>query len=149
MLGVDVSAELVLGEAEVVVDAIFGTGLSRPPEGKFAEWIESINASRKRVIAVDVPSGLDADSGVAYSPTVRADVTITLGLPKVGLSKLAGRVLVADIGVPDEAYAALGIQVPPGLFARGGLIELGRQRSPGPMEARCRATSWASPPRGG
>ena len=123
-LGVAVSGELVLGEAEVVVDAIFGTGLSRAPEGKFAEWIESINASGKRVIAVDVPSGLDADSGVAYSPTVRADVTITLGLPKAGLSKVAGRVLVADIGVPDEAYIALGIQVPPGLFARGELIEL-------------------------
>ncbi len=123
-LGVAVSGELVLGEAEVVVDAIFGTGLSRAPEGRFAEWIESINASGKRVIAVDVPSGLDADSGVAYSPTVRADVTITLGLPKAGLSKVAGRVLVADIGVPDEAYAALGIQVPPGLFARGELIEL-------------------------
>lgn len=123
-LGVDVSAELVLGEAEVVVDAIFGTGLSRAPEGRFAEWIEAINASGKQVIAVDVPSGLDADSGVAYSPTVRADLTITLGLPKPGLSTLAGRVLVADIGVPDEAYAALGIQVPAGLFGHGELVEL-------------------------
>ena len=123
-LGVDVSGELVLGAAEVVVDAVFGTGLSRAPEGKFADWIEAIDASGKRVIAIDVPSGLDADSGVAYSPTVRADVTITLGLPKAGLSTLAGRVLVADIGIPAEAYAALGIQVPPGLFAGGELIEL-------------------------
>jgi hydroxyethylthiazole kinase-like uncharacterized protein yjeF len=122
-LGIDVSGELVLGDAEVVVDAIFGTGLSRAPEGKFAEWIEAINASGKPVIAVDVPSGLDADSGVAYAPTVRADVTITLGLPKPGLAKLAGRVLVADIGVPDEAYAALGIDVPAGMFAKGELIE--------------------------
>ena len=114
----------VLDEAEVIVDAIFGTGLSRAPEGKFGEWIESINASGKTVVAVDVPSGLDADSGVAYAPTVQADVTITLGLPKPGLLKLGSRVLVADIGVPFEAYAAIGIAVPPDLFAKGELVEL-------------------------
>src|SRR5439155_2159599 len=81
-LGVDVDDELRLDHAEVIVDAIFGTGLSRAPEGKFAQWITAINQSGKSVIAIDVPSGLDADSGVDYSPTVRADVTITLGLPK-------------------------------------------------------------------
>ena len=123
-LGIEVSHDLKLDEAEVIVDAIFGTGLSRAPEGKFGEWIESINASGKKVVAVDVPSGLDADSGVAYAPTVQADVTITLGLPKPGLLKLGSRVLVADIGVPFEAYAAIGIAVPPDLFAKGELVEL-------------------------
>jgi len=123
-LGIEVARDLRLGEAEVVVDAIFGTGLSRAPEGKFAEWIESINASGKGVVAVDVPSGLDADTGVAYAPTVQADVTITLGLPKPGLSNVAGRKLLADIGVPLEAYAAIGLAVPPDLFARGELVEL-------------------------
>jgi len=123
-LGIEVSHDLKLDEAEVIVDAIFGTGLSRAPEGKFGEWIESINASGKTVVAVDVPSGLDADSGVAYAPTVQADVTITLGLPKPGLLKLGSRVLVADIGVPFEAYAAIGIAVPPDLFAKGELVEL-------------------------
>jgi ADP-dependent NAD(P)H-hydrate dehydratase / NAD(P)H-hydrate epimerase len=123
-LGIGVSSELVLGDAEVVVDAIFGTGLSRPPEGKFAAWIVAINASGKEVIAVDVPSGLDADSGVAYSPCVDADVTITLGLPKPGLANFARRVLVADIGVPFEAYAAVGVDVPPDLFAQAGLVAL-------------------------
>ena len=123
-LGIEVSHDLKLDEAEVIVDAIFGTGLSRAPEGKFGEWIESLNASGKTVVAVDVPSGLDADSGVAYAPTVQADVTITLGLPKPGLLKLGSRVLVADIGVPFEAYAAIGIAVPPDLFAKGELVEL-------------------------
>jgi NAD(P)H-hydrate epimerase len=123
-LGIPVAGTLRLEDADVVVDAIFGTGLSRAPEGKFAEWIEAINASGKYVIAVDVPSGLDADSGVAYSPSVKADVTITLGLPKPGLLKLVGQVLAADIGIPLEAYTAVGIELPPDLFAKGDLIPL-------------------------
>ena len=123
-LGIEVASDLRLDEADLVVDAIFGTGLSRAPEGKFAAWIEAINASEKSIIAVDVPSGLDADTGVAYAPTVRADVTITLGLPKPGLSKVAGRVVLADIGVPFEAYAAVGVTVPPDLFATGDVVEL-------------------------
>jgi hydroxyethylthiazole kinase-like uncharacterized protein yjeF len=117
--GAEVSSDLSFDGADVVVDAIFGTGLNRPPEGRFAEWIEAINASGKRVVAVDVPSGLDADTGVAYSPTVRADLTVALGLPKPGLS---GEVVVVDIGVPLQAYAAVGVEVGPELF--GGRIRL-------------------------
>ena len=124
MLGVEVAEDLQLDEAEVIVDAIFGTGLSRPPDGRFAAWITAINESGKTVIAVDVPSGLDADSGVAYAPCVRAHTTITLGLPKPGLLKLSEPVFVADIGVPFEAYAAVGAAVPSDLFADGELIRL-------------------------
>ena len=123
-LGVGVASDLQLGDAEVVVDAIFGTGLARAPEGRFAEWIEAINASGKPVVSVDVPSGLDADTGVAYAPCIRANVTITLGLPKPGLLDLKGRVLVADIGVPFEAYAAVGVAVPADLFAKETLVKL-------------------------
>jgi hydroxyethylthiazole kinase-like uncharacterized protein yjeF len=111
--GVEVSTELSFEGADVAVDAIFGTGLNRAPEARFAEWIDAINASGKRVVAVDVPSGLDADTGVAYSPTVRADLTIALGLPKPGLS---GEVVVVDIGIPLQAYAAVGIVFRPELF---------------------------------
>ena len=109
--GIEPSVELRLDGARLVVDAIFGTGLSRPPEGRFARWIEAINASGRRVLSVDVPSGLDAETGVAYSPVVHADVTVTLGLPKPGLR---GEVVVVDIGVPAEAYSAIGIELPPG-----------------------------------
>jgi hydroxyethylthiazole kinase-like uncharacterized protein yjeF len=123
-LGIEVAGDLRLDDAEVIVDAIFGTGLSRAPERRFAKWIEAINASGKSVIAVDVPSGLDADTGVAYAPTVQAAVTITLGLPKPGLLKLGNRVVVADIGVPLEAYAAVGVSVPPDFFASGELVHL-------------------------
>ena len=121
-LGIEVAADLRLDGAQAVVDAIFGTGLSRRPDGKFAAWIEAINSSNAEVIAVDVPSGLDADTGLAYAPCVRANKTVTLGLPKPGLlladgPQLAGEVWVVDIGVPFEAYAAVGVEVPPGLFS--------------------------------
>jgi NAD(P)H-hydrate epimerase len=110
-LGVEVRDTLDLDDADWIVDAIFGTGLSRAPEGRFREWIEAINAAAKFVLAVDVPSGLDADTGVAYSPTVMADMTLTLGLPKPGMSEVGGKVVVADIGIPREAYAAVGIRL--------------------------------------
>jgi hydroxyethylthiazole kinase-like uncharacterized protein yjeF len=128
-IAVDVSDELRLEGAEVVVDALFGTGLSRAPEGKFAAWIEAINDSGSRVIAVDVPSGLDADTGVAYAPTVRAHTTVTLGLAKPGLlegdgPRAAGEIWLADIGVPFEAYAAAGVDVAQHLFAEHDTMRL-------------------------
>jgi hydroxyethylthiazole kinase-like uncharacterized protein yjeF len=127
--GVEVLSDLRLDDASLVVDAIFGVGISRPPQGRVAEWIEAINASGKRVIAIDVPSGLDADTGVAYSPCVRADITVTLGLPKQGLlradgPRLAGEVWVADIGVPHNAYELLGIKVPEWLFGQAATVRL-------------------------
>jgi hydroxyethylthiazole kinase-like uncharacterized protein yjeF len=128
-IGVEVSSELRFDGAEAIVDAIFGTGLNRKPEGKFAAWIDGINASDLRVIAVDVPSGLDADTGVAYAPCVRAYTTVTLGLPKPGLlagdgPRVAGEVWVVDIGVPFEAYEAVGVIVPAALFAESELVRL-------------------------
>jgi NAD(P)H-hydrate epimerase len=128
-LGVDVFDELSLDGAQVVVDALFGTGLSRQPDGKFAEWIEAINASGAQVIAIDVPSGLDADSGVVYAPTVRAHTTVTLGLAKPGLllkdgPRVAGEVWLVDIGVPFEAYAAVGVEIPRDLFAENDRLQL-------------------------
>ena len=107
-VGVELATELSFDGAGLVVDAIFGTGLNRAPEGRFAEWIDSINASGRRVIAIDVPSGLDSDTGEAYAPSVHADLTVTLGLPKPGLR---GEFVVVDIGIPLEAYAAVGVEV--------------------------------------
>jgi hydroxyethylthiazole kinase-like uncharacterized protein yjeF len=132
-LGIDIANELMLDGAEVILDGLFGTGLSRAPEGKFAAWIEAINSSRSRVIAIDVPSGLDADTGLAYAPTVRAHTTVTLGLTKPGLLKgdgpgVAGEVWVADIGVPFEAYAAVGVEVPRDLFAEDDRVRLDTTR---------------------
>jgi NAD(P)H-hydrate epimerase len=128
-LGVPISPEPDLAGAQLVVDALLGTGLSRPAGGRMATWIDAVNASGHRVVSVDVPSGLDADTGAAAGPCVRAALTVTLGLPKPGLLEAdgpayAGEVWVADIGVPFEAYAAVGVDVPRHLFAMHDRFQL-------------------------
>ena len=114
--GVTIGDEPRFKGANLIVDALLGTGLSRSPEGAYAEWIRAINASGKRALAVDVPSGLEADSGKAHDPTVRAWLTVTLGLPKPGLMTRsgrahAGRVFAVDIGTPLEAYRDVGVDL--------------------------------------
>jgi len=97
----------------VIVDAIFGTGLNREVSGPSRELIEKVNAldrSEHPVISVDVPSGLDADTGRPLGVAVRADVTVTMGLPKGGFlapgaAAHLGRLVVADIGHPPELLA--------------------------------------------
>lgn len=103
----------LLDTAELVVDAVLGTGLDRPVEGTFADAIERINAAPGRRLALDIPSGLDADTGQVHGVAVRADVTVTFAAHKLGLltpSGLAhtGRVEVVDIGVPLAALNQLG-----------------------------------------
>jgi NAD(P)H-hydrate epimerase len=95
---------------DVLVDAIFGTGLDRPAEGPAAAAIRKLCASRPacRVVAVDLPSGINADSGQPLGCAVEADVTVTLALPKLGLAlepgrTHAGRIVVGRIGIADEA----------------------------------------------
>jgi NAD(P)H-hydrate repair Nnr-like enzyme with NAD(P)H-hydrate epimerase domain len=90
---------------DVTVDALFGTGLSRPVEGPMRAWIEAMNAHAP-VVAVDIPSGLDADTGKPLGVAVRAAVTVTFGWAKVGMlepdaAPYVGRLVVADIGYPD------------------------------------------------
>jgi hydroxyethylthiazole kinase-like uncharacterized protein yjeF len=132
-VGVEIATEPDFSEAQIVLDALLGTGLTRPAEGRVAGWIEAVNSSGRRVVAVDVPSGLDADTGIAAGPCVRAGLTVTLGLPKAGLLLAdgpahSGSVWVADIGIPFQAYAELGLQVPPHLFAMHDRFELSAVR---------------------
>jgi len=99
-----------LAGADVVVDAIFGTGLSRRVEGDIAECIEQVNELSEGavVVAVDLPSGLNADTGACLGPTIRATHTVTLGSPKLGLMlepgrSLAGEIRVARIGIAERS----------------------------------------------
>ncbi|MFO0763130.1 MAG: NAD(P)H-hydrate dehydratase [Byssovorax sp.] len=101
-----------LGRADFVVDALFGTGLDRPIRGYLAEVIAAINAAGVRCVALDVPSGLDADSGAPLGIAVRADDTVTFGHLKIGLltpegARLAGTIHVVDLGVPDQPILEL------------------------------------------
>ncbi|WP_437677341.1 NAD(P)H-hydrate dehydratase [Sorangium sp. So ce131] len=103
--------EAALAEADLVVDALFGTGLDRPIEGHLADVIGVLNASTCLCIALDVPSGLDADSGAPLGAAVQADETVTFGHLKIGLltpegARLAGNVHVVDLGVPDRPILA-------------------------------------------
>ncbi|UCE98426.1 MAG: NAD(P)H-hydrate dehydratase, partial [Dehalococcoidia bacterium] len=101
----------MLVSTDAVIDALFGTGRSRPIRGDFKVALEKVNGSRKKrmgpkVIAIDLPSGLDADSGACDPVCLRTDNTITLGFPKIGLynspgAGMAGMVTIADIGIPE------------------------------------------------
>jgi hydroxyethylthiazole kinase-like uncharacterized protein yjeF len=99
--------------ARVVVDALFGTGLTRPIEGHLERVVALVNQCTARRIALDVPSGLDADSGLPLGHAVKATDTITFGALKMGLlsadgARLAGRVHVVDLGVSARVLAAVG-----------------------------------------
>ncbi len=93
--------------SDVVVDALFGTGLGRNVTGNEALLVDAVGACLGLVIAVDVPSGVDAGTGAVRGQAVAADVTVTLGWPKPGLvlfpgAEHAGEVVVADIGIPSS-----------------------------------------------
>ncbi len=98
--------------ADIVIDAIMGTGLSRALTGVHDTIVADLNSSPATVVAIDVPSGMSADTNELIGPAVRADITVTLGAPKIPLvlppaEHAAGDVVVADIGIPfsviDEA----------------------------------------------
>ena len=95
-------------DADLVVDAIFGTGLNRAPAGVHAEVIRALAEMRIPVLAIDVPSGANASSGETFEPCVRAEVTVTFAAPKVchvfdPAATSCGEIIVADISIPDIA----------------------------------------------
>jgi NAD(P)H-hydrate epimerase len=112
--GLDAAAAAKLGARDLVVDALFGIGLTRPLTGDVRAVVEAVNRSGARVVAVDVPSGIDADSGAVPGAAIRADVTVTFGWAKRGHLLLpaaaqCGDVVVADIGCTADDLADLTI----------------------------------------
>lgn len=101
-------------EADFLVDALFGTGLTRRVEGHYAAVIDLMNQSRRPIVAVDIPSGLDSDSGKPLGSCVRAGLTVTFALAKPGQllqpgAEYVGRLEVADIGIPSALIEEAGI----------------------------------------
>ena len=99
-----------LPDDDILIDGIFGIGLHREVAGDYRMFIEEANRRRHGfVLAIDAPSGINTDTGELMGCGIKADVTITFGRNKTGLvcgagRNFAGRVLVEDIGIPDEAY---------------------------------------------
>jgi NAD(P)H-hydrate epimerase len=94
----------------VVIDALFGIGLDRPVEGKAAEWIEAVHASGVPVLAVDIPSGICANTGKVLGCALHATATATIAAPKVGLllypaAAYVGKLIVCDIGVTTKVLS--------------------------------------------
>jgi len=108
----NVSADI--RHAGIIVDAIFGTGLSAPVTGLALRVIEDINTAGKPVVAVDLPSGIDASTGEVLGSAVNARLTCTFGLVKQGLvtypgASCAGKLEVLDIGIPQALVASAGL----------------------------------------
>jgi NAD(P)H-hydrate epimerase len=111
--------------AALIIDALIGYSLQGDPTGRSAELIEWANDQAAPILALDTPSGLDVTTGVPRTPCIRAEATMTLALPKLGLYQAAevGRLYLADISVPSLVYERMGLSVG-SLFRDGPLLEV-------------------------
>jgi NAD(P)H-hydrate epimerase len=115
-------------DADLLIDGLLGYSASGPPRDALADLIRAANASRLPILAVDLPSGLHPDTGEPLGVTIRAALTVTLALPKRGLIEtrsraLVGELLLADIGIPPQAFDRLAIETR-GLFESGDLLRI-------------------------
>lgn len=123
-----------ISDCDVIVDAIFGTGLTRGVAGLLQTVIADVNASGLPVVSVDLPSGLSADSHEPPGDAIEATLTVTLGAPKIPLvlppgERYCGDLVIADIGIPDEVIA--GLEAPYlEVLARDAVRELVQPRAP-------------------
>lgn len=124
-MGIVVSGEPT--PSDLVIDALLGYGLRGDPRGRAADlvgWSLDVDAP---VCSLDTPSGLDVTTGQPQTPCVRAEATLTLALPKVGLAHAphhVGELFLGDISVPPSLYQRFGLAAPTGLFGTGPVVRL-------------------------
>ena len=106
-------AEENIQQAALVIDALIGYSLKGAPRGITKNLIETANEFSARTLSLDIPSGFDSTSGDTPGVAIQPHRTLTLALPKIGLAEVPGEIYVADIGIPPEVYAPLGIPLEP------------------------------------
>ena len=122
------AVQRAITEADLIIDALIGYSLAGAPRGQAAALIEAANASGRPVLSLDVPSGIDSGSGRVFEPSMKAAATLTLALPKTGLTtpearERVGELYLGDLSVPPGLYRRLGLDVAP-LFAEESVIRL-------------------------
>ena len=110
-MGVNIFNQLEIDEYNIIVDGIFGIGLSRDIKGDHEKVIKQINSLKNYVYAIDIPSGINADNGKIMNISIQADETITFGYCKVGLllypgKEYSGNITVKDIGLVGKSLEA-------------------------------------------
>jgi len=116
--------------ADLIIDALIGYSLSGAPTGPMASLIGWANSVGSSVLSLDVPSGVDSETGTVYEPAIKATAILTLALPQEGLRaekamRQVGELYLADIGVPPELYArpSIGLEIGP-VFAEADLLRI-------------------------
>jgi len=118
------------GRSLLILDGLLGYGARGAPRRTEAQEIVAANESGAPILAVDIPSGVDPDTGATSGVAIRATATVTLGLPKAGLMapaarEFVGELLLADIGIPVRAFHAIGVNTSE-LFVDGDLVRVVR-----------------------
>jgi hydroxyethylthiazole kinase-like uncharacterized protein yjeF len=128
LVSLGVTPDAAVDEADLLIDGLLGYSAAGPPRDAVADLIRAANASRLPILAADLPSGLHPDTGEPLGVTIRAALTVTLALPKRGLiatrsHALVGDLLLADIGIPPQAFDRLTIETR-GVFESGDLVRI-------------------------
>ncbi|USN87788.1 MAG: NAD(P)H-hydrate epimerase [Candidatus Nomurabacteria bacterium] len=126
---VTAQSKLNFDEFDLIIDALIGYSLTGNPEDEYASLITTANSSNTPILSLDTPSGLDTTSGQSFNPCIRADITMTLALPKTGFKSTTakeylGKLYLADIGVPPELYKMIEIEVPKNIFTQSFITKL-------------------------
>ncbi|MCK5045847.1 MAG: NAD(P)H-hydrate epimerase [Candidatus Heimdallarchaeota archaeon] len=120
-------------DRSLIIDALLGYSLKGNPRGNYEYLINKANESDLPIISLDIPSGIEGTEGLLLKPAIKANITVTLALPKTAfLNKTAkpnlGRLFVADISVPIELYEEMGVKVKKSLFHGSSIVEIKQKK---------------------